>query len=74
MISSVPRLTLFIARHPPQSPALVEFGGAFALFLAAFEPAGSLSYLTDIARMEWARHAAYHAADAAPADLVDCET
>lgn len=59
----------FIARHPPQSPALVEFGGAFAVFLAAFEPAASLPYLTDIARMEWARHAAYHAADAAPADL-----
>jgi Putative DNA-binding domain len=39
----------FIARHPPQSPALVEFGGAFAVFLAAFEPAASLPYLTDMA-------------------------
>jgi Putative DNA-binding domain len=59
----------FIARHPPQSPVLMEFGGNFAAFLAALEPAASLPYLPDIARLEWARHAAYHAADAAPADL-----
>jgi hypothetical protein len=58
----------FIARHPPRSPALIEFGGTFAAFLAALEPAASLPYLPAIARLEWARHAAYHAADAAPAD------
>src|SRR5262245_57068509 len=39
----------FIASHPPQSPALIEFGGAFAAFLAALEPAASLPYLSDIA-------------------------
>ncbi|MET0482188.1 MAG: DNA-binding domain-containing protein [Aestuariivirgaceae bacterium] len=59
----------FIARHPPQSPALMAFGGAFGAFLTALEPAASLPYLPDIARLEWARHAAYHAADAEPADL-----
>src|SRR5262245_63799154 len=31
----------FISRHPPQSPALIEFGGTFAAFLAALEPAAS---------------------------------
>ena len=59
----------FIACHPPQNPALMEFGGAFSVFLAALEPAASLPYLPDIARLEWARHTAFHAADAEPADL-----
>jgi hypothetical protein len=58
----------FIARHPPRSPALLEFGATFAPFLAALEPAASFPYLPDIARLEWACHAAYHAADAVPAD------
>lgn len=59
----------FIAAEPPRSPVLIEYGASFARFLSRFEPASGYPYLADIARLEWARHRAYHAADAAPADL-----
>jgi hypothetical protein len=54
----------FVSRHPPRSAALLEYGDAFPPFLEAFEPVASLPYLPDVARLEWARNAAYHAADA----------
>jgi hypothetical protein len=59
----------FTAADPPLSPVLLQYGATFAQFLARFEPAAPYPYLPDIARLEWARHRAYHAADAAPADL-----
>ena len=58
----------FIAAHPPTSPVLAEWGGDFAAFLESFPPVASLPYLADVARIEWARGRAYHAADAGPAD------
>jgi hypothetical protein len=45
----------------------MHYGDRFAAFLEAFEPARSLPYLPDIARLEMARGEAYHAADAVPA-------
>jgi len=56
----------YVAEQPPRSPALFEFGGGFADFLAGFEPARSLPYLPDVARLEWLRQTAYHAPDAEP--------
>lgn len=55
---------VFIRRWPPSSPVLAEYGSAFADFLESFEPAAGLPYLGDVARLEWARNRAYHAADA----------
>ena len=60
---------VFIERHPPRSPVLAEYGIAFASFLEGFDPAADLPYLPDIARLEWARHVAFHSADASAADL-----
>lgn len=57
---------LYAAHEAPRSPALFEYGGGFADFLARFEPARGLPYLPDVARLEWLRHRAYHAADASP--------
>jgi hypothetical protein len=56
----------FVSRHPPRSAVLLEYGDAFPAFLEAFEPVASLPYLPDVARLEWARNAAYHAPDAMP--------
>jgi hypothetical protein len=53
----------FIEAHPPRSPVLIEHGEGFSDFLESFEPAGALPYLADVARLEWLRHRAYHAAD-----------
>jgi len=60
---------VFIERHPPRSPVLSEYGAAFAGFLEGFDPAADLSYLPDIARLEWARQVAFHSADADAADI-----
>jgi hypothetical protein len=58
---------IFVEQHPPHSPALFEYGADFPTFLAGFEPARELPYLPDVARLEWLRNEAYHAADAVPA-------
>lgn len=60
---------VFVERHPPRSPVLAEYGAAFASFLESFEPAGDLPYLADVARLEWARQEAFHAADAKPVSI-----
>jgi hypothetical protein len=62
----------FIAAHPSRSGNLHEFGSELPAFLEQFEPAASLPYLPDSARLDWAWHAAFHtgrvpAADAAAA-------
>ena len=53
---------------PSASGDLHDYGADFAGFLAEFAPAQSLPYLPDLARLEWAVHRAYGAADAAPWD------
>ncbi len=57
---------VFIESHPPRSPVLLHYGGEFPAFLDAFEPAESVPYLADVARLEWAWNEAYHAPDASP--------
>ncbi|HLE93254.1 MAG TPA: putative DNA-binding domain-containing protein [Sulfuricaulis sp.] len=59
----------YIAKYPPRSGNLHEFGGHFGDFLAVFSPTRELVYLPDVARLEWARHRAYHAADCIPLDF-----
>jgi hypothetical protein len=59
---------VFVMRHPPRSPVLADWGEGFAPFVEDFEPAASVPYLADVARLERARVRAFHAADAAPLD------
>src|SRR5215471_6617276 len=47
----------YIRTHPPRAPRLAEYGEDFADFLAGFEPARRLPYLSDVARLEWAINA-----------------
>ena len=54
---------VFVRTAPPQSRVLAEYGDEFPAFLADFGPTRRLPYLPDIARLEWARVRAYHAAD-----------
>lgn len=56
----------YVRAHPPESPCLFEYGRTFPDFLAGFEPCRHLAYLPDVARLEWALHAAAHAEDAPP--------
>jgi hypothetical protein len=55
----------FVQAFPPRSPVLIAYGRAIPRFIENFEPASSLPYLADVARLESAVWAAYHAADIA---------
>ena len=59
----------YIRAHPSQSGNLHDFGQELAPFIAQFEPAATVPYLADVARLEWAQHEVFHAADHSPLDL-----
>lgn len=59
----------FIAETPSRSGDLNRFGVEWADFLAAYPHAAELPYLADVARLEWAWHECFHAADAEALDL-----
>lgn len=54
---------LYAQAHLPTSPLISEYGSTFSDFIQAFEPASSVPYLADVARLERLRVRAYHAAD-----------
>lgn len=56
----------YIGARPPQDPVLLHWGESFAPFLDAFPPVAQLPFLPDVARLEFARGMACHAADADP--------
>ncbi len=56
----------YVQTNPPHSRLLARYGERFAPFIEGFEPARSLPYLADVARLEALRVQAYHAADLAP--------
>lgn len=57
---------VFVRSAPPRTRILAFYGEAFPGFVAGFEPAASVPYLADVARLEMARVHAFHAADAEP--------
>ncbi|BBL77267.1 DNA-binding domain-containing protein [Methylomagnum ishizawai] len=61
----------FVAESPPRSGCLLDYGAEFADSIEAFAPARPLPYLPDVARLEWAWHEAFHAADAGVFGLAD---
>ncbi|MEJ2180080.1 MAG: DNA-binding domain-containing protein [Gammaproteobacteria bacterium] len=65
--------TEYIAAHPSRSGNLHDFGNQFAHFIKSFQPAGELVYLSDVARLEWAYHSVFHAADSPNFDITKLE-
>jgi hypothetical protein len=59
----------FISQHGSCSANLFDYGAELGDFLDHYEPARSLPYLPDVARLEWACHRAYFATDAEALDL-----
>lgn len=60
---------VFARAHPSRSGDLHGFGAELGSFLEGYTPATALAYLADVARLEWALHESYHAADAPPFDF-----
>jgi len=58
----------FVCAAPPRVPQLSAYGMGFADFVAGHEVGLQLTYLADVARVEWARAESYFAADAAAFD------
>ncbi len=54
----------FIAKAPPRSPVLAEYGDGFPAFVEDFHPARGIPYLADVLRLEKLYLDAYHSADA----------
>ena len=50
----------YIAAHPSRSGNLHDFGGHLPAFLRNFPSVAGLSYLPDVAALEWAYHQAYY--------------
>ena len=59
----------YLDTSPPRSPLLFRYGATFGDFLETFPPAQSVPYLGDVARLEYARLQAYHAADVVPIEI-----
>ena len=59
----------FIRANPSHSGDLNQFGQAWAEFLVIYPHAQELPYLADVARLEWAWHESFHAAEHAAFDL-----
>lgn len=56
----------YIESFPSTSGDLNQYGGQFADFLSCFPATLNLGYMPDVARMEWACHLVYSAADHSP--------
>ena len=50
----------YVAGDLPHQPVLAEYGAGFPAFIADYEPATSLPYLADVARLDWALNLAFH--------------
>lgn len=59
--------------EPPQTAVLVEYGVGLAEFLQSRGEFEDLPYLADLARLEWAHHQAFNAADGSALQLLELD-
>lgn len=60
---------VYVDQQPPGTPYLPEFGATFADFLKQHDALKALSWIVDVACLEWARHVAWHKANQAVSDF-----
>ena len=63
-----------VRTDPPRSPIIAGYGEGFARFIDGFAPAVGVAYLADMARLEYLRVCAFHAADAKPVAMADYQS
>ena len=57
---------VYIEHNIPTSPVMMHYGKTFPGFIASFEPAQSLPFLSDVAKIEFTWTQSYNALDAEP--------
>lgn len=62
---------IYVADNKPASPIMMLYGADFSDFISSFAAARSVPYLSDMAALEQAWSAAYHAADSQPLTLTE---
>ena len=61
----------YIAKYPPDNGTIHGFGNQLAEFIQTMDELQSFLYLSDVARIDWACHQAYHARSETPV-TIDC--
>ncbi len=61
----------FITAYPSRNANLYDYGAPLSEFLHDYAPTQMLTYLPDVAALEWACHRAYLAADASTLNLAE---
>lgn len=64
----------YILHNPSLSGDIRQFGKDFATFIATFPAVQYLPYLADMARLEWAYHEVFHAADVECFNLAELQS
>lgn len=59
----------YIDQKPPNSPYLAKYGANFAEFLSGLASLKQLRWISDIAKLEWARQVAWHTVNQAASDF-----
>jgi hypothetical protein len=65
---------LFVNEYPPKSSYFAEYGSDLPHFLSTFEHVKDIPYISDIARLEWARQTVWHAQDNQDVDFSSLAT
>jgi hypothetical protein len=63
----------YVLSHPPRHAHLDIYGAAFAAFVESFPSAQGLSYLADVARLDWAVDRALHRSGAMRTITIDAQ-
>lgn len=66
--------THYILDNPPQEACLNYYGDGFATFIPTYKAANNLPYLSDCARLDWAKNMSYYARNDKALRLQDLAT
>lgn len=64
----------FIDQMPPTRPFLADYGADFASYLSAHPALQEMLWIVEVAKLEWARHAAWHTVNQVASDFTQLET
>ena len=63
----------YVRQHPSRHGDVRRYGSRFPEFLGEFPPCQELSYLPELARLEWCYHEVFHAPDCEPVGLASIQ-